>query len=82
MKYLKTTMNLFVVSLIFLSTPLSLSAYQAMPENEDNEFCDQIVTNCKLENPYSIFGNTYEHIAFDMGCDEAGNSCETLLEEN
>ncbi|NBC02363.1 MAG: hypothetical protein GVY20_01520 [Bacteroidetes bacterium] len=80
MKNLKITINIFVISLILFSTvltPMSLSAYQEMPEED---LCDQIVEGCKEDNPFSWWLFPDEHNSYDLGCENAGAECTEIME--
>jgi len=44
--------------------------------------CDQMVEDCKADNPYNIFFDGWSHLAYNLGCESAGSYCEAQVEEN
>lgn len=76
-------MNTFKTTLIILAV-LSFTFFPNLNlvANDGEIDCDELVEECVAENPYSWILHPGEWYAYNMGCDNAGSICRTMVEEN
>ena len=70
---MKTTV---LISLI-LSLTIAISTNLSAAMDVD---CDELVSTCQNQNPYSEILNITEHIAYDLACSDAGIICMEMQE--